>query len=500
MRWLAGLVLLLAVLVALVWMRTESGPAADPLASEAPTGPEPTARSGSAELVEVDAGPVVDSSPEPGRLSIGTSARAPTSRGPVALRGRVRRASGDPAVHVQVGLFAPAAREDGMSSPFAPVFTGNDALRQFLRVVKTWTRTDEAGNFAFEDPEPGTWIVRAEDGPLLAAASEPFFLEQSAIPSAIEIVFPPEAWLEGRVILPPGGSMPSSCLELRAHAQFSIARWMQASGDLVGSVRCLPDDELRFRLGPVETGLFTVGIVIDRELERRGRPDPIAGAVVPILDLYLAAGVTQRDLDVRGGLPGSIRLTLDLGSFQPRPVVRNRFAPAHDVRITAIPWEGAQRVFAVQVNASVSDPIEIGPLAAGAWRLSAQFPSEGSWTWPLGDPVVVESARRAEVRVALSIARHAFTVQEADGGALLTGTIEVGSNAGGGLETASDGLELALYTLRAPGQLDLVLPPGLYMVTAREEGLHGVVDDPTRWAKLEWDASGPRTTTLRVPR
>lgn len=60
--------------------------------------------------------------------------------------------------------------------------------------------------------------------------------------------------------------------------------------------------------------------------------------------------------------------------------------------------------------------------------------------------------------------------------------------------------QVGSYVTDADGRVDLALPPGIYMVTARDERLHRVVDDPTRWAKLEWDASGPRTTTLRVPR
>lgn len=496
MRWLAGLTLLLAALVALVWIVTGSAREADPLARSAAVereyaGAPQRARSG---LLDAQSAANATSERDSGPEAVAASARTPSRRGPSSIRGRVRRANGDPAGRTFVGLFAPAARDDGATSPFAAVFAGNDALREYLRIVRIWTQADDAGEFVFDDPDPGTWIVRAEDGPLLAAATEPFALELGASRAGIEIMLPPEAWLEGHVILPPGGTMPSSCLELRANAAFSIARWMPTAADIVESVRCVPDEELRFRLGPVETGLFTVGIVVDRELERRGRPAPTAGDVVPILDLYLGEGVTQRDLDVRAGLPGSIGLVLDLGAFEPRPPPGQRvFAPVKGVRITALPWEGAQRVFAVQANVAVGDPIELGPLAVGSWQLTAQFPGDGPWTWMLGDPVRVEAARRTEIRFSLEVARYTLTLLDATSGGLLAGAVELGSDeSGGGI--------VVHHNLSVPGQLELALPPGEYRLTAREEGLDELVDDPNGWVRLVWDASGPRTTTLRVPR
>lgn len=496
MRWLAGLSLLLAALVAIVWIVAGSEREADALAQTAAVerefaGATQRARS---ELLDAQSGADATSAPDSGHEAVATSARTPTRRGPTSIRGRVRRANGDPAGHALVGLFAPAARDDGPASPFAAVFAGNDALRESLRVVRIWTQADDAGNFVFDEPDAGTWIVRAEDGPLLAAATEPFVLELGATRAGLEITLPPEAWLEGRVILPPGGTMPSSCLELRAHAEFSIARWMPTAADVVDCVRCVPDEELHFRLGPVETGLFTVGIVIDRDLERRGRPAPTAGDVVPILDLYLGEGVTQRDLDVRAGLPGSIGLVLDLGAFEPEPPRGQRFsAPVKAVRVTATPWEGAQRVFAVQANVAVGDTVELGPLAVGDWQLVAQFPGEGPWRWTLGDPVRVEAARRTEVRIALDVARYTFTLFDAASGGPLSGPVWI--------EAAdSGGQTVTQHWPSDPGQFDLVLPPGEYRVTARGEGLDELVDDPNAWVKLVWDAAGPRTTTLRVPR
>lgn len=411
------------------------------------------------------------------------------SRQPLSIRGRVLRASGEPAVRAVVGLFAPAARDDGPESPFVAATSAPPPIRDPLRVVRTWTSTDESGRFEFEDPDPGTWIVRAEDGPLLAVATDPFTCAIGAAPQPLELALPPEAWLEGNVILPPGASLEDVCLDLRANAEFSIARWMG-----IDSVRTQPGTDGRFRLGPVETGLFTVGLVIDPGLARRGRPDPQVGSVVPILDLYLPAGVTQRDVDVRAGLPGAIALRIELDGFQPTPVdPGNRRSVAETVRVLAVPLDPSGKIQSVGVSGSRLNELRVGPLAPGTWRLSAYFPGEGPWAWPIDPPVVVAPGQLVEVAAQLAVARASIEVVDAQTGLPLKGFIEVGTG-------DASRLEVIPYEVRPGGALTLTLPPGEYMVTAREEGLEAVVDDPRAWARLVWSGSGPTTSRLPVPR
>ncbi len=73
-----------------------------------------------------------------------------------------------------------------------------------------------------------------------------------------------------------------------------------------------------------------------------------------------------------------------------------------------------------------------------------------------------------------------------------TGELEIG-------RLEASGLVVETYSMHQDGLVDLTLPPGEYMVSARDEGLEAVVDDARAWAKFVWDESGPTTTTLHVP-
>ncbi len=197
MRWLAGLACLATALVALLYFATSSGGSVESTdridaverRTDAGAGALGIPNSASASSESVSS---PDAEPSDSQRTTNPSARAEPT-----IRGRVKRADGRPAGRVLVGLFETAARDDGVDSPFAPRFPAESSLIERLRIVRTWTGTDDDGLFEFTDPEPGTWIVRAEDGPLLAAASQPFVLAGHATVHTLEIQLPPEACWKG---------------------------------------------------------------------------------------------------------------------------------------------------------------------------------------------------------------------------------------------------------------------------------------------------------------
>lgn len=495
LRWLAGLACLAAALVAFLYFATSSGGSV-----------ESTDR-GEAVERRVDAGEVALGTPtSPSASSESESSLAPDasesqrSANPGArveptIRGRVLRADGRPAARVLVGLFAPAARDDGVDSPFAPRFAAQSSLIERLRIVRTWTGTDDDGRFEFTDPEPGTWVVRAEDGPLLASASEPFVLAAHASVHTLEIQLPPEAWLEGQLILPPGARFDDLCLELRALTESSLARWMPTPRDTVVAVRTRIAADATFKLGPLETGLAAVGLVIDAQLERRGRPDPILGTVVPLVDVYLPVGVTRRDIDVRSGFPGSIHLKIDLDRAVAGEPGRRRPARTQ-LRLIAEPLFDAKEVEMIipiawnEIDRDVE--LDIGPLAPGDWRLCARFGVSGAFTWRLQDFLRVAPAVRTDLSVRMATTLWTIQFLDATTNGVATGELEIGR-----METS--GLVVETYSMHQDGLVDLTLPPGEYMVTADDAGLEAVLHDARKWAKFVWDEGGPTTVKLHLP-
>jgi hypothetical protein len=492
-RWLAGLLVLAAALLAWLLFATSSPRELETSGPTAVDDAHVAQRS-----VELSAAPAtVSTAPvaAAGRPETSSSEREtnPRARVSPSIQGRVRRADGTPAVRALVGLFAPAPRDDGVSSPFAGQFPASALVRDRFRTVRRWTGTDEQGGFTIEDPEPGTWIVRAEDGPLLAVATEPFGYAQDSEMRGLELQLPPEAWLEGNLILQPGTDLSGLCLEMRAHAEFSIARWMHSAFERVDAVRALIPEDATFRLGPVESGLVTVGLVVDPLLERRGRPDPVAGGVAPLVDLYLPVGITRRDIDVRAGLPGSIGVTLSLALDTADPARRTRETPT--VRVLAEPIHGGTDFQAVRRISSGEPQLEVvlGPLAPGAWRVVLRCDQRGPWSWILSDLVEITPGSRNDIHRSISLGRVVLTVLDEQTGAPLEGFVEIGRRTELGVVSST-------YPIRPAGALSIVLPPGEYMVTAREDGLDTLADDPKAWTTLVWDDLGPRTTTLRVPR
>ena len=330
------------------------------------------------------------------------------------VAGIVRNADGTPAVRAIVGLFARALVNDGVDSAFSTATTMDARRLEMFRVVRVWARTDDEGQFEFEDVLSGTWIVRAEEGPLLAAATPPLVVSDGDSHQGLVIELPPAARLEGRAIFPLGTGQGDFCLELRANSPRSIAPWMHTLHEPVACVRERMDEDGRFRLGPVEPGLYTVGPVVDRALANGGRVDPLAGSVAPLVDIYLGPGTTKRDIDLSSGIPGVIELHLDLGGFRPSTARGvTRWTPAQRIRARLQPLFETLGKGPGAIEVKADQPNELGPLVPGTWRIVLDFPSDSLWSWPLDPPVHVRPGERVRHEARISIQRAEIEILDA---------------------------------------------------------------------------------------
>ncbi len=421
------------------------------------------------------------------------SERRPVRKPTLQIAGVVRHDDGEAAAHAIVGLFAPAPALDQDQSAFGPQELRDRPGGDEMRLVHTWTRADATGRFRFEFPEPGNWIVRADLGPLLAAATPLFAVEAGRSRPDLVLTLPPAAWLDGRLIAPVGARFDGVGLELRTEVVPKLGRWSPRVGRPEIAVRCTPSADGTFRVGPTEVGQHRLGLVLDPG-SRVPQYAASGGRFVPLIDLRLPQGETHREIDLREGFPGSIVVAVTV-TFDPNsPYLPEKSALASGMlRVSAEPVQIQSEsgpVFATFGNAG----FELGPLPPGRWRVLVQVPSFAPWSWPLSESVYVGPAERVERSFELDIVGAVFEMLDARTGEPLADcTIEVGRREQNGMRTFP-------RAVPTNGRVSLALPPGDYMVTAREEGLITVADDPRAWTPLTWGASGPTTTVLRVPR
>lgn len=413
---------------------------------------------------------------------------------PSTIAGRVHHADGTPAARAMVGLFAPAVENDGPDSAYSAATAMDPRRLDPFRVVRVWTRSDDEGLFAFQDVLPGTWIVRAEDGPLLAAATLPLVMQEGGTHSGLVIQLPPAARLEGRARFPVGTRLDDLCLELRSKSPLSVAPWMHTLRDPAGSVRERMDEDGSFRLGPVEPGSYTVGLVVDTALAKGGRIDPFAGAVAPLVDIQLGPGTTVRDIDLTSGIPGVIELHLDFGGFVPSsgPVSSRRGAPAR-VRARLRPLFDLAGRGPGMIDLKVDEPNDVGPLVPGTWQISLDFPVDSMWSWPLDPPVHVRAGERVRYDARVNIRRAEIEFVDQKSGLPFEGFVLIGREMEIGFMSSG-------HVTGKDGKLSLILPPGRYLATGREQESQDWILDPSQYARFEWSESGPSVTSLRVPR
>lgn len=402
-----------------------------------------------------------------------------------SIEGDVRTPAGVAVEGAQVGLFAPAIVGDSDASRWAP--HPESGVRDDARLVRAWTRSDENGRFRFEDPDPGTWIVRAELGPLLAAATEPFVLVEHASRTDLVVVLPETAWLEGSVIVPDERSLRGVGLELRPKRAPSIAPWSPSPRVEVVTDRCVPDVEGRFRLGPVEAGTHVVGVVIDPAIESRGNVHPFDGFVSPVLEIDLPPGTTERDIDLRGGLPGVIVVRLSVELFDPAQVgvAAEPRDPGSGVLVLARAGDPAvERAF----RWNGEHEVECGPLAPGTWRVEFQ---RSAWRWTLAPALSVAPSDRLVIDRALRVPRTAVLFVDAETGEPLRRTwIQ--------LREEMHATSHLTVTTNDAGKIDLALPPGDYAVTAQRGDFADIALDPKAWSRSTWTEDGPRESVVRL--
>ncbi len=484
-RILAALIAAAVALCAWLWIGTGGaehpggeGPAPAADFSAAQAGAQSLAGAEAARAAEAPAHPIGGADAEAARLPLFVDAPR--------IAGSVRHADGTPGVHALVGLFRPAAESDGDASAFAPAEAANSDDASRLRIVRSWTRADEEGRFHFEVSEPGTWVLRADRGPLLCAATPPFVLLEGVSRTDLLVELPAAAWVGGRILAPEGADFDAVWVELRANGE-AVSPWHPDT--LLGGavLRCRADAEGRYRLGPARPGFHTLAIALDAGATSRERTRPVAGNSIPAGDLYLPPGETGHDLDLRAGFPGSIRVVfrcmLPPGLSEQR--VRARVEPLDEQRV----------VESRSVDGVLGEPIEIAPLLPGSWDVSVLLPRIGPWRMRPPAPVHVFAAARTEVVIDAEFARATLELLDArEDGPLQAGVVEVGSLAGLELQWTQQ------VRVGTGGRLELLLPLGSYAVTALEEGLDRDTADRSGWSSFEWTSAGPVPRRLRVAR
>jgi len=491
MRILLVLAAILAAFVAGILFATSGTEVGVTPATQSATGIEADRASPQlAEDLRVPAAPAITTSePVPDRVR-----KIMVHTAPSIIAGIVRHADGTPTARAIVGLFAPAVLHDGEDSAFSAATTMHARRLERFRVVRVWTRSDDEGRFTFDDVLDGTWIVRAEDGPLLAAATLPLVLREGISHSGLVIELPPAARLEGRAMFPKGTSLDDLCLEIRANSPRSIAPWMHTLRDPVVCVRERLDEGGHFRIGPVEPGLYTVGLVVERALATGGRVDPLAGSVAPLVDVYLGPGTTKRDIDLTSGIPGVVELHLDLGGFTPSSTHgQTRWNPGQRIRARLQPLFETTGKGPGTIEVEADQPSDLGPLVAGTWRITLDFPADSLWSWPLDPPVHVRPGERVRYEARIPIRRAEIDFFDAKSGLPIAGLVEIGRE-------TEDGFTFFGYVAGEDGKLSLVLPPGSYVAKGRDESLEDLILDPSKYARFEWSEAGPSVTSLRMPR
>jgi len=230
--------------------------------------------------------------------------------------------------------------------------------------------------------------------------------------------------------------------------------------------------------------------VLDASLRTTGRPSTSSGDVVSLLDLHLPAGETHRDVDVRGGFPGSISLSVTVHESSSAKVA----IMSSQMRVWAEPVDSESLKDGVGGLFRTGTTVELGPLQPGEWRVLVQLPRCGPWSWTVSDAIHVRPAERVERTLDLQLAAASVELLDAGTGTPLgKGIVEVGRREG-------DGVSSMQCAIGPGGLTTFVLPPGDYMLTGRKEGLGALADDPRAWVALTWEASGPSAAVLRVPR
>jgi hypothetical protein len=377
------------------------------------------------------------------------------------------------------------------------VFRGDAGEQQRrLRKLLRCTATDEQGRFEFEFLAAGVYVVRADQGNLLATMSPTQKLAHGETRAALDLVFPPSGALAGRILAPPDASFTGLRIEL-TRAESPAAPYVMRNA----RYRLTADDTLDesiekdggYRVGPVEAGLHHVWLSFAGAMADVMIADTRTSPGVFLGDVEIEAGRdTLRDFDLRDGFPGSLRITLRMPEPTDTYTVRKRKMESVVIVSPEFARPGVQTV-----SARCRDGVaRIGPLAPGIWRIGVTSPAF-QWNYRHPAAAVVSAGETSELTVEVPITRGIVRcVDKVTGAPLSNASVMVTWKTGGGEGGRGARTDAA-------GDLTLDLPPDTFGLRT-----FSLSDDPNEDPRegetttLEWTMNGPSTAIVRldVPR
>ncbi len=411
--------------------------------------------------------------------------RTPTELRTLCLLGGFVRSSSEartPVSSAYVGLFRPALQDDSATSDFGQ-WGGPPDYRPEWRQLLSWTYTDEDGKFSFDELKAGTYIVRAERGPLVTASTAPQTLEVGEVRAGLDIALPLTGDLEGHILAPPDTSFDTWRVALeRADKQIEPIMRSDVGGD--DRVRKNVEDDGAFEIGPAQAGLHRVLLVWPGQSTSLGQRNGL-----PIGEVMIVAGETvKQEFDLRGGFPGSLNVTLHI------PLLEREDAPAFHRRIPytidARPSFRDAKVESLVATCRLGETVVVGPFEPGMWSLRIDSPLT-MWTYSVPVEMLIEAGKSRDVTIEVPLFEGTLTCQDATSGEVLRGT-----NVSVGVHSPSGDRGMGVKT-DDQGRLRLEYPIGTYTLAVfafKQDGTWDTALPET----FDWQADGPHPNSLKL--
>jgi hypothetical protein len=343
------------------------------------------------------------------------------------------------------------------------------------------------GSASFPATPPGTYNLRAEVSPGLAAELDGVAIAAADTRKDCELVLPPNGWLVGRVLGLDAAAAAGCSLVILSQGLSPEERGMlqaRAQFDRKGPQNPVAADG-SFRAGPLRAGKSEVTFQFPSVQVHQG-PNSSFGMPGASIELGLveipAGGELRRDFDLRGKLPGRVEA---------------------DVLVNGVPAAGAQ------VSVSSTDQVQrqgmialdehghgsSGPVVAGPVRFDLSS-AEGDWSWTPPGSWTITSGETLRVRWDVPLAKGALQfVDEISGLPLAEKQVALAA------EADTEGMSSWVQRITdKQGRLELQMVPGAYRVQFLIEFGAGGKHDPSPYAdtRVDWTSSGPSTSVLKI--
>jgi len=394
-----------------------------------------------------------------------------------AARGIVQSRDGQPIREASIRLFAPAAKNDGTSSPLklrGVLISGIDAGT--FREERYAATTDNEGRFQIEGINPGTYCVAAFLTPEFYTKAEGIVIETGKLHELLTLQIDEPARASATVIGPAGADL--SRIGIRIDQQSpDVSMEAKVYGLLGRSTLPVRGAHGRFDLGTLPPGMVTLAA------ELLGAEDgsslPIDSIRLP--PIRLKPGPQELTLDLRDRWPGFLHVRIK------DPLSLPRESSAWAVRA---PSGRAGVYYTQRAVFDASGMARIGPVFGArnedeAWCVGVAGPGN-SWVAPAEARALLPGAGEAEVFLDPRVARGTIRV-------LLDETGEPMRRTGVKITFMPElGLSRIVHT-DENGLFEMEMPPTQLILQRDLPGLS------SKHVLVDWPASGPTPIEVRLP-